>query len=180
MKEKIKALFFNHTLKRWHFKSLLEESGISRERLGYFLAELIKEKFVIRVKKKWKMPYYISNRDSVKFRIEKKLFGLRLLEESGLFEGLHSCKNIKTAILFGSFARGDWSKSSDIDLFIYGDDAEFEKNIYERKLQREIQLFSYSNKSVLKKNLDSKVLSNIVKGFFITESIDPFEVGISA
>ena len=126
------------------------------------------------------MPYYLANRNSKKFRSEKKMYGLMLLEKSGLFEHLNSCKNIKTAILFGSFARGNWSKSSDIDLFIYGDNKEFNQEIYEMKLHREIQIFSYKNTKTLKKNLDPTVIPNIVKGFFITESMEPFEVTIHA
>ncbi|MEK6905355.1 MAG: nucleotidyltransferase domain-containing protein, partial [Nanoarchaeota archaeon] len=109
-----------------------------------------------------------------------KLYGLRMLEESGLFENLNSCKGIKTAILFGSFARGDWSKSSDIDLFIYGDDTEFSKKAYEKNLHREIQVFAYQNKNEIKRTLDPAVIPNIVKGFHITENIEPFEVNIYA
>ncbi len=176
----MKELFFNDTLRRWHFEALLRESGLSRERVHYFLKELLQEKFVIRVKKKGKMPYYLADRDSAKFRSEKRLYGLTLLEQSGLFENLNSSKGIKTAILFGSFARGDWSKSSDIDLFIYGDDREFQKGFYETKLHRDIQIFTYQDKKTLKKNLDPTIIPNIAKGFFITGSIEPFEVRVNA
>ena len=178
MKEKIKLLFFQHTLRRWHFEAILAESVISRERVYHFLKELLREKLIRRVKRKGKMPYYLANRDSAKFRSEKRLYGLTMLERSGLFENLNSCKGIKTAILFGSFARGDWSKSSDIDLFIFGDDSEFEKGVYEQRLHREIQVFAYQNTRMLKKKLDQTVIPNIAKGFFITESAEPFEVRI--
>ncbi|MDP3698207.1 MAG: nucleotidyltransferase domain-containing protein [Nanoarchaeota archaeon] len=126
------------------------------------------------------MPYYIANKDFPKFRSEKRLYGLKLLEQSGLFGDLNSCKDIKTAILFGSFARGDWSNSSDIDLFIYGDDAEFHKGLYETKLHRDLHVFAYKNKKILKKNLDRTVIPNITKGFYITNSIEPFKVSIHA
>ena len=180
MKEKIKELFFNDALRRWHFEALLRESGLSRERVNHFLKELLKEKLILRVKKKGKMPYYLANRDSAKFRSEKRLYGLTILEQSGLFENLTSHKGIKTAILFGSFARGDWSKSSDIDLFIYGNDTEFEKGVYETRLHRDIQVFAYQNTKMLKKDLDPTVIPNIAKGFFVTGSIEPFEVKIHA
>ena len=159
---------------------MMRESGLSRERVNHFLKELLRKKFIIRVKKKGKMPYYLADRDSAKFRSEKRLYGLTLLEQSGLFENLNSCKNVKTAILFGSFARGDWSKSSDIDLFIYGDDREFQKGLYEKKLHRDIQLFTYQDKKTLTKNIDPTVIPNIARGFFITESMEPFEVRVHA
>ena len=180
MNEIIKAIFFNDTLKRWHFEAIVKESKMSRERVNYFLKQLVKEEFIKRIKPKGKMPYYLANRESPKFRTEKRLFGLNLIEKSGLFEHLNSLKNIKTAILFGSFARGDWSKSSDIDLFLYGDDQDFDKGNFENKINREIQLFSYKNPKKIKQRLDPKLLPNIVKGFNIKESLEPFEVVINA
>src|SRR3989344_2526126 len=177
MKGTIKSLFFNQTLRRWHFEAILSESGISRERANHFLKELLKDKFIIRVKKRGKMPYYLANRESAKFRSEKKLYGLRILEESGLFETLNTCKGIKTAILFGSFARGDWNKSSDIDLFIYGDDKEFNQGFFEKKLGREIQVFSYDQPSKIKE-LDPSLIPNILKGISLTDSIEPFKIEI--
>jgi len=180
MKEIIKAIFFNDTLKRWHFEAIVKETKMSRERANYFLKQLIKERFIKRVKPKGKMPYYLANRESPKFRTEKRFFGLNLIERSGLFEHLNSLKNVKTAILFGSFARGDWSKSSDIDLFLYGDDRYFAKGEFESKIKREIQLFSYKDPNRIKKILDPKLLLNIVKGFNIKESLEPFEIMINA
>ncbi|MBI4739609.1 nucleotidyltransferase domain-containing protein [Candidatus Woesearchaeota archaeon] len=179
MIERLKTLFFNETLRQWHFEALLAESGISRERLNHFLKEFLKEEFIKRVKPKKKMPYYIANRDAPRFRSEKRLYGLEQLEKSGLFEHLNTLEGIKTAILFGSFARGDWSKSSDIDLFIYGDDPRFDKKLYEKKLKREIQTFAYTDPKQIK-TLDKNLIPNIVKGFHITESIEPFEVSIHA
>ena len=178
MIEKIKAFFFHEALRKWSFRDLIQESKISRERVNHYLRELIREKFVRRVKLRGKMPYYIANRNSSKFRFEKQLHGLILLEQSGLFEHLNSLKEIKTAILFGSFARGDWGKSSDIDLFIYGDDKNFIKGKFEHKIKREIQLFSYQNLTEIKKELNPKLFLNIVQGFNIKESLEPFEVSL--
>ena len=174
----IKPLFFEHTLQRWHFEAIVKASKLSRERVHHFLKELCKEEFIQRHKPKSRMPYYEAHRDSPKFRSEKRIYGLVLLEESGLFEHVSSRKEITTAILFGSFARGDWGKSSDIDLFLFGDDHAFEKHKFESILHREIQLFSYKNRKDIKHQLDPKVIPQIIKGFHINNSIEPFMVGI--
>ena len=179
MKELIKALFFNDSLKRWHFEEIIRETEMSRERTGHFLKELLKEKFIRRIKQRGKMPYYTANMDSTSFRNEKRLYGLSILEKSGLFEHINNLKKIKTAILFGSFARGDWSKSSDVALFIYGDDKDFIMGEFEIKLNREIQAFSYKDPKKIKKELDPKLIPNIIKGFYIKESIEPFRVDIN-
>jgi len=179
MEELLKRLFFRDTLRRWHFEDIVLELNISRERTNTFLKKLLKEKLIIRVKPRSKMPYYIANRDSPKFRVEKRSHGLKLIEKSGLFEQIHSITEIKTAILFGSFSRGDWNKSSDIDLFIYGDASRFEKGKFENKLSREIQLFNYSDPKKIKEELDPKLVPNIIKGFNIKGTLEPFEVKIS-
>jgi len=155
-----------------------KESGMSRERVNHYIKILIKENLIIKNKEKGKMPYYIANRDYEKFRSEKRIYGLNLLKE--LFDHLQSLKEVKTAILFGSFARGDWSNSSDIDLFVYGDIRNFEKGLFESKIKREIQLFNYKNAREIKEDLDPKVFLNIATGFNIKGTLEPFEVSLNA
>ena len=100
--------------------------------------------------------------------------------EMGLCESLCASKTIKSAILFGSFARGDWGKSSDVDLFVYGDAENFDKWQFERKLRREIQVFSYDSIKNIKRDLDPKLMPNIMKGFNIKGNLEPFRVNINA
>lgn len=178
--EDLKSLFLNNTLKRWHFQELINQSGMSRERVNYYLKLLLKEKFIARVKPPRKRPYYTAKRGLGRFRFEKRLYGLKLLQKSGLFEHINSLGEVKSAILFGSFARGDWNKSSDIDLFIFGNAADFNKAKFESLLKHEIQLFAFSSPKEIKKELEPKVIENIVKGFNIKGNLEPFKVGINA
>ena len=126
------------------------------------------------------MPYFLAQHESPEFRLEKRIYGFQILQQSGLFTHLFSMKNLKTAILFGSFARGDWGKSSDVDLFLYGDDKLFEKNVFEKKLKRPLQIFSFQQAKEAKKQLEPTLLENIAKGFNIKGSLEPFEVDIHA
>lgn len=180
MEDTIKVLFFNESLRRWHFEDIVNEAGVSRERVNFFLKKLAEEKLILRLKEKGKMPYYTANRDSLHFRSEKRMFGLKMLEEAGLFEHISSLKDVETAIVFGSFARGDWNKSSDVDLFIFGDVKNFEKGKIEKKIKREIQLFSYREADKVKEELDPKLIPNIIKGFNIKGNLKPFEVSVNA
>ena len=118
--KRIKALFFNETLKRWHFEDIIKISKISRERVNYFIKKLLKENYIKRIKPKGKMPYYVQDFESSGFKSLKRLYAYQKLTESGFIEHLMSLKDIKTAVIFGSFSRSDWYKESDIDLFIYG------------------------------------------------------------
>lgn len=112
--------------------------------------------------------------------MRKKIHGLQELQKAGLFEHIKKIKTIKTAILFGSFSRGDWNMSSDVDLFIYGNSKNFDKGSLERELKREIQLLAYSKPKDIKKELDPNIIPRIAKGYYIKGGIEPFEVNINA
>lgn len=176
----LKPLFFQNPIRHWHFKDIITESELSRERVNFYLKGLLREQFIFREKLHKKQPYYYAKTKAPDFRIEKRLYGLSLLKESGLFEHLLSSQKIKTAILFGSFARGDWGKSSDVDLFIYGHDKDFDKGKIELKLHRELQVFSFKNAKEIKKKVSPKLLSNIAKGFNIKGTLEPLEVSVHA
>ena len=174
-KENLKELFFNYSTKHWHFEELIKKSRLSRAQTNEWLKKLIKDKIIKKVKKKGKMPYYLSNYKSTRFNTQKKIYALRKFEKTGLLEHLASLKKSKTVTIFGSFARSDWHNESDIDLFIYGNADDFEQSYYEKILGREIQLFNYKDKKGLKK-LRPEVLSNIVAGIHIKGGIIPFKV----
>lgn len=178
MENKLRPLFFKQSLRRWHFEALMKESGLSRNWTNAHLKELLKLGFIKRVKPKGKMPYYevvINER----FRAEKRLYGLKLLEDSGLFSHINSLKEIKSAILFGSFSKGYWNESSDIDLFLFGDDTYFEKGKLESKLKKEIHVFSFDNPKEVIRRLDRRLIPNIAKGFNIKGNLEPFKVEIN-
>jgi predicted nucleotidyltransferase len=176
----LKPLFFQNPLQHWHFKDIIKASGLSRERVNFYLRGLLKEQFILRKKPKRKQPYYQSKTQNSSFRLEKRLYGLSLLQESGLFEHLSSSSEIKTAILFGSFARGDWGKSSDIDLFVYGQDEALDKGKFELKLHRELQIFSFKSAAEIKRKVSPALLSNIAKGFNIKGTLEPLKVSVHA
>jgi len=173
--DKIINLFFEESLRRWHFEDIIRESGMSRERVNYYLKKLVKEGYVAYNKKEGKMPYYTANVDA-RFRTEKRLYGLNKIKE--LIWHLASLEKLDTAIIFGSFARGDFGKSSDIDLFVFGDDSDLEKGKFEKSFGREIQLFSY-NESKDIRMLEPKVVANILEGFKVKGNLDCFKVVVN-
>ena len=125
------------------------------------------------------MPYYKHNFDNPHFQNKKRIFDLKKLNESGLFDHLSAMKEVKVAILFGSFSRYDWYNNSDVDIFIYGNDTNFEQGKYELKLKREIQLFTAENKKDLEK-MGEGLITNIVSGFIIKGSLDDMGVKVCA
>lgn len=84
-------------------------------------------------------------------------------------------KKVKTAILFGSFARSDWNINSDIDIFIYGNISA--KDILKNN-KNNIDLFICKNKQELRK-FSENLMQNIIKGNLIKGNIDFIKVEIN-
>ena len=176
-KESVLALFYGSS-KHWHFNEIMKKARISRPQLAQWLNKFEKEGVIKRVKPKGKMPYYVQNFDNPNFQQRKRLFTLKMLAESGLLNHLASLKEAKVVILFGSFSRSDWYDDSDIDIFIYGNDKDFEQGKYELKLRRDIQVHAAKTRKDLKR-ID-KMIPYIIMGDFIKGSIEDLGVEVHA
>ncbi|MCK4590041.1 MAG: nucleotidyltransferase domain-containing protein, partial [Nanoarchaeota archaeon] len=170
---------FEEPTREWHFEEIIKETKMARSKVNSWLKKFIKEELVKRVKPKGKMPYYVGNHNSSKYRGRKRLFALFKIYRSGLLDHLINLKKAKTVIVFGSFARSDWYKNSDVDVFIYGDSEGLKLVDYELKLGRDIQLFICKNKKELIKYGEG-LLRNIIKGNLIKGNLDFIEVGVNA
>ena len=175
--EQVLEQFFN-TPKHWHFDELQKKADISKPQLSFWLKYFEKQDLIKKIKTKGKMPYYVENLENPDFKNLKKLSGFKKLNESGLLSHLYSLKEAKVVVIFGSFSRSDWYDDSDIDLFIYGKDDDFEQGKYELKLNREIQVFNAKNSKDLKKI--NHLLPYIFEGNFIKGSIQDMGVKIDA
>lgn len=178
-KEKIMELFFDNPTREWHFEEVVREAKIARSKADDWLKKFIKDGLIKKIKKGGKMPYYLSDYSSPKYKNKKKIFALNKLYETGLLNHLDSLQKAQTIILFGSFSRSDWYKNSDIDVFIYGNPEGLKIADYELKLHRDIQLFICRTKEELEK-LGEGLIRNIIKGNIIKGSLDFIEVSIGA
>lgn len=177
--EYVLELFFENPTREWHFEDILKEAKITRSKADIWLKKFAKERFIKRIKEKSKMPYYIANYESTSYKNKKKLFALNKFYESGLLNHLSSLEKAKTVIIFGSFARSDWYKDSDIDIFIYGNPEGLRIKDYEMKLKKDIQLFVCHTKEELTK-FGLGLIRNIIKGNLIKGNIDFIRIGINA
>lgn len=173
--DNVLELFLNEPTKHWHFEEILIKAKISRPQAQQWLIIMIKQKMITRIKPNRKMPYYVADYTSSAYINRKKLFALEQLYSSGFMNHLQSLSSAKNVTMFGSFARGDWHSGSDIDLFIYGDYSKLNKELFRRKLHREIQIFGYDNKTELSQ-LSPALLRNILNGYHIKGRLDFVEV----
>ncbi|MAE42326.1 hypothetical protein CMO93_01030 [Candidatus Woesearchaeota archaeon] len=162
-------LFLNESTKHWHFKDIVKNASISKERANFWLKKLVKGKVINHIKPGGKMPYFQGNWGHPNYYYKKKLYGLNQLYGQGLLTKLLSLEEAKTIIIFGSFARGDWHTKSDIDIFIYGDPGDLKFGTL--FAGREVQVHFFKTKKEIK-DIKSGLMKNIINGFFVKGSIN--------
>lgn len=176
---KVMELFFNNPTKHWHFEAILEKSGVSRSKANKWLTKFVNEELIKRIKPRKAMPYYISNFENPAYQNRKKVYALEQFYSTGFLNHLSELPKAKTVIVFGSFSRWDWHEGSDIDIFIYGDDDGFKVMEYEKRLNRDIQVFTARSMEDLNK-MGEGLISNIVTGHLVKGNLDFIEVKLHA
>jgi len=111
---------------------------------------------------------YQSDRMSSSFLLEKRVFNLRRFYASGIREFLIDHYSNPTVVVFGSYALGEDTEESDVDIYVESPSNTL-SNVkkFEEILQRKIQLFTSKKISFIKnKDLANNILNGItVNGF---------------
>ena len=166
----LKLILENSPLKEWHFEEILKESKATRAATNKWLKKYVSEGLITRVKEKGKFPYFTAGNNNPNYYSMKKIYALEQLHKSGLISELISQKNSKTIIIFGSMIKGDWYKGSDIDIFVLGNLTDFDKKIYEFKLNTHIELHMFQNKKGIKE-VKTGLMKNVINGYIIKGQI---------
>lgn len=112
---------------------------------------------------------YTADRTSPTYLLEKKLHNIRSLHETRLIAALKETFHNAPLVLFGSYARGEDTENSDIDIYIQTPTTHaFPCTRYEKKLKRSIQLFQYNTiHDVENKELANNIINGITLNGFI-------------
>lgn len=171
--EQILSLIFeNSPLRQWHFEEFVRNTDMTRAAINKWLKRYQKDGLVKKIKERNKFPYFTAGNKNPVYQSRKRIFMLNKLHESGLIRDLLNL-NAKTVIIFGSIAKGDWYKDSDIDIFIFGSAKVLEKHKYELKLKRNIELHIFENKKEIEE-IKTGLINNIINGFIIKGGIQDF------
>ncbi|MBS3176828.1 nucleotidyltransferase domain-containing protein [Candidatus Woesearchaeota archaeon] len=73
---------------------------------------------MLEIAKTGNVNFYTANRSSEKYLLEKKLYNIKSMYESGLIEYLRRELSNPSVVLFGSYGKGEDTEESDIDLYI--------------------------------------------------------------
>jgi predicted nucleotidyltransferase len=121
--------------------------------------------------------FFKANSTSRMFKSIKLSYNLNQLYKLGLVDYLEGKFNHpKAIILFGSFAKAEDAKNSDIDLLIVSsnkDEPDLEK--FEKKIGKSIQLHIYSEKDIeLMKVKNKGLLNNLINGILLSGYLELF------
>lgn len=162
--QEVLGYFFINPRAEMYLNEMTRKFGIDRGNLVKKLNEWEKEGLMLK-NKKGNLSLYTINKNypflSELKKIFKKSFGL----ENVLKGKLEKIKGIKTAIIFGSYAKNRLSGESDIDILIVGShkflDVEKEIVRLQSQFDREINIIDMTEKEFEKKK-NEEFLKNIL------------------
>ncbi len=111
-------------------------------------------------------PVYWANRASELFRFYKKIDTIVTIQESGLLDYLCDSCMPDVIILFGSAARGEDLRNSDIDLFMQCKEKKLDFKAFEKILKRKINVFFADDFNKLSGELKNNIANGVIlKGY---------------
>ena len=120
-------------------------------------------KELITLEKTKTINFITFNRDNPKAIALKRAENIKNIYVSGLSDFLEEQLAGATIILFGSYAKGEDVKSSDIDLAVIGrKDRVLELDKFEKSLKRPININFYNSWKEIHKHLRNNILNGII------------------
>ena len=133
----------------------------------------LEQEEILSITKIGAVSFYTANRASEKYILEKKLHNIKQLYKSGLIEYLKIELSNPSIVLFGSFAKGEDTEESDIDLYIETPSRrKLSLEKFEKLLKRKIQVFWHKN---LNEISNPHLANNIINGITLNNYIEVFK-----
>ncbi|MBS3147019.1 nucleotidyltransferase domain-containing protein [Candidatus Woesearchaeota archaeon] len=171
IKQAVKEYFFTNPTAKLRVREIERTLKLPLPSVIRYCRELEKEE-ILNIAKIGSVSFYTANRGSQKYLLEKQLYNIKQLHESGLIEYVKVELSNPAIVLFGSYAKGEDTEESDIDLYI---ETPSNRNVnlekFEKVLKREIQLFQYKN---LKEIRNTNLVNNIINGITLNNYIEVF------
>ncbi len=151
-KDRVLSIFFENPERKFTVRKLASLTRIPRSTIQRLLESMRREKLIDK-----------KNRflDNSYTKIKKINYFTEKIVLSGLVDFLIEELNPSCIFVFGSIAKGDSVKDSDLDLFVETSiNKKLDLSRFERKIRHKIDLFIESDV----KNLQPNLLNNVVNG----------------
>lgn len=151
--------FFEYPTNSFQIRGLAKELRLPKTTVNYQLNHLLKEEVIVR-ERKGVFPNFRANDTNEVYRFYKRYDFLKRLMECKLLDYIEHQVTPQCIFLFGSFAKAEYGKESDIDLFVQAKEAHLDLRKYEKALGHTINILFEPNVQ----KLSSELLNNIVNG----------------
>ena len=172
IKQTIREYFFVNPTSKLRVRGIERILKLPLPSIIRYCKELEKESILITIKTSM-VNFYTANRGSEKYILEKKLYNIKKIYESGIVEYLKQELSNPAIVLFGSFSKGEDTEESDIDLYI---ETPSKKKInlerFENILRRNIQVFQHKSLNELSNH---HLANNIVNGIILNNYMAVFK-----
>jgi predicted nucleotidyltransferase len=142
---KVLSHFFDNPNEEFYLRELGRLLKISPMTVKRALDDLVNNNLIIRQEKKNQILYH-GNMDSQAFKFAKISYNLAWLEEKDLVEYLlEKVPGISSIVLYGSYAKGENDKHSDLDLLLICATKKNDFHQIEKKLGIEVNIINFTN-----------------------------------
>lgn len=163
---KVLKNFLDFPTEEFGLREISRLSDLAPASVLNYLHEFEREELIKKLKKKG-MPLYKAQRENEDFIFYKKMSILYELHSSGLIDYIWQKLAPKTVILYGSYAKGESTEESDIDIFVFGKEEKINLKEYEKKIGKPIHLlFNQDIKSISNELKNNLINGIIMKGYF--------------
>ena len=141
---KVVKYFLEKPYEEIYLRKLARELQLSPFAVKKYADLLIKED-VIKEERKANLRYFRANVNNLFFKHLKIAFSINLILNSGLLNFLkENLANVSSIVLFGSMAKGEDDKNSDVDALIIGKEKHLDLKKFEEKIGKDITLYIFS------------------------------------
>ena len=162
----ILELLFLYPQKQFSFRDIERRTESSIGTISKYVHLLFKEDLII-IDKRPTATYVSGNQENNRFKHLKRVSNLKQLYETGLINHIRQESRPDCIVLFGSYAKGEDTEESDIDLaLINGKNFRFLRKSFEKKLKRNINLHAIQELRKISKEFKSALYNGFVlEGF---------------
>ena len=165
-KEKVLGLLFDFPTKKFHIREISKILKISAPAVSNAVKKLEYDQLIIH-NKGFISEIYAKLDDN--FRKLKRVYNLKRIYESGLEDYLTKEFPLTTIVIFGSYSRGEDIEKSDIDIAVFNKEKRLDLEIFEKRLNRRINIEFIDFKKV-SPELKESIINGIVLSGDITQN----------
>jgi len=172
IKQTIKEYFLVNPTSKMRLRGIERALKIPLPSVIRYCKEL-KDEGILTTIKTENVVFYTADRTNENFLLEKKLYNIKSLYNSGLINFLKTELSNPAIIVFGSYSRGEDIENSDIDLYIETPSKkELNLEKFEKTLKRKIQIFRHASLNEIK---NINLANNIINGIILNNYVEVFK-----